>query len=93
MATTQESLHVASFEIRLLADDNAPDAESAYFVWRRYDFVGTQAEARAEAATLIRLHRLCGCEIYLADVMVESFLGFFDDDGEEYESPRSEHDD
>lgn len=79
MATTQENLSVESFEIRLLADDNAPDAESPYFVWRRYDFVGTllQAEASAEACT--RQHRLCGCEIYLRGTIVGGFMGYDDE--------------
>lgn len=87
MATTQESLDVESFEIRLLADDNAPDAESYYFVWRRYSFAGTLAQAEASARSALAGTTLSGCEIYLRDTMVGGFMGFFDNDvDEEYQS-------
>ena len=79
MATTQESLNVESFEIRLLADDNAPDAESPYFVWRRYSFTGTLARAEASARRALAGTTLSGCEIYLRDTMVAGFMGYCDD--------------
>lgn len=86
MATTQEKLNVGNYEIRLLADDCAPDAESAYAVYRRYRFFGTFAEAEASAREAIRAHRLCGCEIHVFDWVTQTlklaggFIGSFDDE-------------
>ncbi len=88
MATNQEKPGVKRFIINLLADDNAPDAESPYFTARTLAYDGTLASARTIAQEGVRQHRLSGYEIRINGhngEILESVIGFFEDPDDEYQ--------
>lgn len=88
MTTKEERIRVASsipeprlnYQVRLLVDDNAPDAESYYGVHRRYETIGTLQQVIAHASREVKEDRLCGADIYVYDYQERCWsrvTGFF----------------
>jgi hypothetical protein len=87
MGHNQEHLDVTNYEIHLLADDNAPDAEAPYFVWRIKVVISSLQAAEALGRHLAKKYRICGFEVYNFPVMnnykprrVSGYFGDFEDE-------------
>ena len=96
MATKQEKPGVELHFIDFLADDNAPDAESAYVFWGSATLYGTLIEAKVFAKEEVKRLRLCGYKIRINHwngEVIEEVIGNFSDPDDEYQGSYHDYDD